>query len=721
MGCVMYEAGAGKRRSLFGNENNDITRPRARSAALLVVLAATLLVGRQFATPARVAAAMREAPQLAIPSSAVTNVEWNVHNDNSALESDHSSVSFTSSAAKNNGPGETIAVQATDIRPTKRNNDYTNEHDQRDEGIDDNINTNDKLDELGKGNNKKKNPNNHEDTNHAEIISVDNDQQDGVADEYKWRLPPPLTHLEPAPRGSAISGELIAHPWTQPRVLSSYIRPVTPSHPLGDAPYSLSSSRTFDNSTFRFHQNESSSDYNNSASAEDTKTEVFIYATGVTMGNFDQRNLSLCGCLVGRDVYRLQYYALDVFLCVVPRVVRGGEYISIVLRNDDNLVAALAGPVDLGEGFEVTLKDGVDILPLPTDALIHLPSSASTTHTSSSKPAFDLPNYRQIRSRHVTSSVEEPAKLNVAERPRYEICAVTMMKQFDNLLEDWIDYHRRIGVDHIILLDNAATSDLPRRYADRPDIEVVNWPFQRSQVQGMSLITVATRSRCEWLLMCDADEYVMLGLGKKHEYAGQQSLKRLLEIRRREHYDDVRFQYITMGPSGNVRIPQIPVPEAYTAKYESQKENWKSASLTDRDWIVSKIHFLKGIFTPQTYWPSRDVNFFPVTQEDEPALVHYQFRSLEEAILKKKFGSSSIGDRNLHDNVPEMRRLDRPSELYTQVPDNLRYTHFRDIWRAVSKATTVKGRTLVRWHGESRCSVVFDDANASWSDEVCGG
>lgn len=507
---------------------------------------------------------------------------------------------------------------------------------------------------------------------------------EATADKYsngnetfiRWHLPKSMHQYEPAKRNSTQASEISNHSWVQPLIMSSFVR----------------------------RHNETSNE-----------TDVFVYATGVTMGNFlvQSRNFSVVGCVIGSDIYELDFHVMDVFQCTCDRIVSEGEHISLAVHYNDAVRKALNNATRLSSNYVMTLQDNKDVLALPSNTTFR---SDLALNKSLSQNVSD---YRQIRTVNSSRAIAEiPASLSMLQ-PRFEVCLLTMMKQFVNLLDDWIDYHRKLGVDQIFLIDNDAVEDLTERFSKRPDVTVIYWPFERSQVQALSLFTVALRPRCEWLLVWDADEYLMTGIGEGLQDAGAQIVKKLLTKRRLEGYDEIRFKYVTMGPSGHVYMPNKSVPEAYVFRYTGQKMNVKTALQTDREWMVSRVHYPKGRFWPKIYM-GKKVNFEPTNMEDESVIVHYQYRSLEEAVLKAKYGSSSIGDKNLDlEEVSDTRNMSNPKEFYTVVNESLRYTHFRDIWRAVVATDVVQTRTIVMWVNGRRCSARYNDTDESFGADRC--
>lgn len=77
---------------------------------------------------------------------------------------------------------------------------------------------------------------------------------------------------------------------------------------------------------------------------------------------------------------------------------------------------------------------------------------------------------------------------------------------YSHLLRVWVDYHRRGGVDKVNIIDNNSPTDFEQLFAGREEIEVLYWPFRKSQVQLFSFLMHMCASRCKWMLLLDADE-----------------------------------------------------------------------------------------------------------------------------------------------------------------------------------------------------------------------
>lgn len=295
----------------------------------------------------------------------------------------------------------------------------------------------------------------------------------------------------------------------------------------------------------------------------------------------------------------------------------------------------------------------------------------------------------------------------------------TQAKGVAHLLTDWVEYHRRIGVDMVYILDNNDESDLWRLMRPRADVEVVYWPWQKSQVQAFSYLLVVLRTRCKWVLMTDVDEYVMLGLGDQLQLAAQEPFRLRVRAQYLKQFKSVFLPFVIMGPSGNIRRPNKPLPEAYTYLNVLQNANGKVLVRTDHDWVFSVIHLTIGRSFTKVYRNS-SWDKYPVDKDDAMSLVHFQKRSLEETIAKKLGGSASTTDRKGLRQKDTMLNMERPPSYFVRKRTEFRFTHFRKLWLAVMRVGEDDEQTLVREKKDSSCERRYNvKIGVMVGDEIC--
>lgn len=426
------------------------------------------------------------------------------------------------------------------------------------------------------------------------------------------------------------------------------------------------------------------------------------------MGTF-QRNFSIVGCVVSNDIYPVSFTHFDSAMCRVMRPVGINERVSIALANDYVLKKALAGGVELSPGVVVELKEG-DVYAMPRGMRLHFPASENVTHAS-------MMVVRSVAKAGNRGGIKENMGMN--GRGRYEVCIGTQMKMYPYLLGDWIGYHRRLGVDMVYVLDNESKEDLGRWAGERGDVEVVYWPWERSQVQAWSWLLQVARERCEWVLLADVDEFVMFGIGKEGEKdrGGVGLMREFVRWLEREAYDEAFLQFVVMSNSGYDRRPKGPLAEKYLHRYKVNGTNGKALLRTDCEWKGSNVHHGRAVNSENMRsFRTRDGNIFPEERGEAGRMVHFQFRSWEEMAMKERIGSSSTHDRH---SVTGRDIGDAP-DGYLRVSEEDRYTHFRKIWRAVMDEKWSGEQVLVRKRqegGKCRSEVIGE-----WiGNEICEG
>lgn len=264
-----------------------------------------------------------------------------------------------------------------------------------------------------------------------------------------------------------------------------------------------------------------------------------------------------------------------------------------------------------------------------------------------------------------------------ADMPRYEVCVVTQVKPFARLLPAWVEYHARLGVDHFYILDNGAPDDIGAILGERRNVEIVEWLWEKTQVQALSYVLHAARGRCEWLMAIDVDEYVLVGgVGTGDARADERLLKRY--VRMRAHAVEITLHYVTMASRIPARTSDNPAKD-YTFLAERQvRGKGKSLCKTEYEWLRAGVHFCAPVREMMADCKKRRVDVVgmePRRVEDAGVVVHFKYRSAEEMKEKVRVGSGSTADvKNLVrevGKVPKVRRVGREwsffKEFYARV------------------------------------------------------
>lgn len=117
---------------------------------------------------------------------------------------------------------------------------------------------------------------------------------------------------------------------------------------------------------------------------------------------------------------------------------------------------------------------------------------------------------------------DEIVKTITLTKHEYEaknVVATTMFKNCAPFLEQWLTYHRHIGVEHFYLYDNASDDyEEVKQICDRcTDVTLIRWPYayktpgRSNSLSGQTAeqnTSLYKYSNHKWMLMTDLDEYV---------------------------------------------------------------------------------------------------------------------------------------------------------------------------------------------------------------------
>lgn len=406
-----------------------------------------------------------------------------------------------------------------------------------------------------------------------------------------------------------------------------------------------------------------------SRTADSPTLNVAIFSTGTDTQAY-RRTFRTVACMIGSRVFNVTIVRPEVTVCDVHPPPKDGELVTILLRLDEQLKLAMQKPVTLfGEKFEI-LPDDVIIMPKHT-----FPQEGVVARVRS-----------ELRWNHRLIDVVDPL------RPRYELCLMTAMKQYPYLLNGFLTYYRRLGVDQVFIYDNAAETDLAKMLSPFEFVQVVYWPWTRSQMQSFTHFVRASRSRCKYVAFFDADEYIMIG----SQNPG--AMKQYVHSRARQGYSQVISHFVRFFNNGYIRRPQGDLPVLYTRREKDQRiKLGKSIIDTDRQFLFHKIHIVEGR-NIKTYW-NETLELEPTSLMHNAMLMHFTKRSWEENVIKKRFGGSS--PMTNYRNPTGDDDIGKPDPDYMDLQKSVPYTGFVHYWRKIMSAPLPIRQTFV-WRMDAR-------------------
>jgi hypothetical protein len=226
-----------------------------------------------------------------------------------------------------------------------------------------------------------------------------------------------------------------------------------------------------------------------------------------------------------------------------------------------------------------------------------------------------------------------------------DFAIVAIAKNENSFVEEWINYHRAVGFEHIYLYDNAGPNDesldfLREAYSDTVTLTKLPGPGRQS---------AAYRHFCEhfkaearWVAFIDLDEFVVF---RQHGNASA-------FVSEFEHIDSIGLSWLMFGHSGHERRPEGLVMEDYTWRYPfcfPQIKTFCRSSAVDEILSVHNINHRAKLITGYDLQGADKVDVLSQANKfcaeldttGTVAIHHYFSRSLEDIANKLARGSAA--------------------------------------------------------------------------------
>lgn len=156
----------------------------------------------------------------------------------------------------------------------------------------------------------------------------------------------------------------------------------------------------------------------------------------------------------------------------------------------------------------------------------------------------------------------------VAAPDRQGLALVTIAKNEEDKITDWLTFHAVAGVREVILYDNMSTdrtADIARSFTGM-DVTVIPWQLHTETCSPVLVLPRQILAYCHalstfggrfrWMAMVDIDEYIV---PKSHA-----SIPEALETL--SGHANISLPWTMFGHNGHDMAPETPVPFAYTSR-----------------------------------------------------------------------------------------------------------------------------------------------------------
>lgn len=144
-----------------------------------------------------------------------------------------------------------------------------------------------------------------------------------------------------------------------------------------------------------------------------------------------------------------------------------------------------------------------------------------------------------------------------------KIACISVVKNAEKSIAEWLAFQLAIGFDTVFVLDNASTDrteEIVRQFSRHFDVRYANWPVTSIdyQMQGFTRAILECRGEFDWCACLDCDEFIMLPPGR--------SLADLVDVA--GNVSAIAMNWAMFGSSGHVARPEGLVIENYLHRSE---------------------------------------------------------------------------------------------------------------------------------------------------------
>lgn len=94
---------------------------------------------------------------------------------------------------------------------------------------------------------------------------------------------------------------------------------------------------------------------------------------------------------------------------------------------------------------------------------------------------------------------------------KYQLAICAIFKNESRYIQEWIEYHNMIGVEHFYLYDNDSTDDISilQKYLDDGSLTLNRVSSQAKQMPAYNHFLQTYRDEVEWVAIIDLDEFIV--------------------------------------------------------------------------------------------------------------------------------------------------------------------------------------------------------------------
>lgn len=237
------------------------------------------------------------------------------------------------------------------------------------------------------------------------------------------------------------------------------------------------------------------------------------------------------------------------------------------------------------------------------------------------------------------------------------ICIVAIVKDEEPFLDEWLFYHRLIGVDHFFLYDDDLAFPLRTLFKHHADyLTIIDWHGKDKELSGRNNQTKAYWHAIEnyiryyeWVAFIDADEFIVLP-------AWDDQIHKFLD--EFEDASAISLNWHVFGHNGYYETPQGLITSSLTRRMQTPNVNVKTITRTQNIVGIDTAHFCKlnaGLWFDANHKSYNDDLYEGKTERGY--INHYQCRSFKHWMSRVERGDVNYSGNNI--TSEQMWRCDK--------------------------------------------------------------
>jgi hypothetical protein len=206
-----------------------------------------------------------------------------------------------------------------------------------------------------------------------------------------------------------------------------------------------------------------------------------------------------------------------------------------------------------------------------------------------------------------------------------KIALVCIAKNEDNYIQEWIDYHKKLGYDDIFIYQNNWRCQI-----EEPNVIKIEYDGEVRQVPAYNDFIQKNKTNYDWVSFFDVDEFLVL---KKHK-----NIKEFIQDY--QDFDGIGVNWILFGDNNLTGVTdEYSVIKRFTKRQLGVNEHIKSTIKLTND-VIMGVHAPYNKMLCNTNKELFSGSFNRNTLDDIAQINHYFCKTREEFIEKINRGRS---------------------------------------------------------------------------------